>query len=45
MRHHPLNPMKQSKLADLLAMQSPATNGHVYYEEVRQGAIAVKNRI
>jgi uncharacterized protein YgbK (DUF1537 family) len=45
MRHHPLNPMKQSKLADLLAMQSLSTNGHVYYDVVRQGATAVKNRI
>ncbi len=45
MRHHPLNPMKMSKLADLLAMQSPAINGHVYYNVVRKGATAVKDRI
>nr|WP_321262525.1 3-oxo-tetronate kinase [uncultured Sphaerochaeta sp.] len=45
MRHHPLNPMRMSKLADLLAMQSPSTNGHVYYDVVKEGVSAVKNRI
>jgi len=42
MRHHPLNPMRMSKLADLLAMQSPSTNGHVYYDVVKEGVSAVK---
>ncbi|MGE4453438.1 MAG: 3-oxo-tetronate kinase [Sphaerochaeta sp.] len=45
MRHHPLNPMKISKLADLLSMQSPASNDHVYYDVVRKGSTAIAERI
>lgn len=41
MRHHPLNPMHDSKLARILASQSPAKNGHIYYDVIEKGSVAV----
>jgi len=45
MRHHPINPMLDSKLERLLAQQSPSTCGHVFYSVVAKGTKAVKETI
>ena len=45
MRHHPLNPMHDSKLARILSSQSPAKNGHIYYDVIAKGSIAVRKAI
>ena len=45
MRHHPINPMRDSKLERLLAQQSPSTCGHVFYSVVAKGPKAIKERI
>ena len=45
MRHHPLNPMHDSKLARILASQSPAKNGHIYYNVINTGSDAVRHAI
>lgn len=45
MRHHPLNPMHDSKLARILSSQSPAKNGHVYHDVIKKGSDVVRQAI
>ena len=45
MRHHPINPMLDSKLERLLAQQSPSKSGHVFYSVVAMGTKAVSQKI
>ncbi len=45
MRHHPLNPMHDSKLERILSSQSPARNGHVYYDVMKKGSAAVSKAV
>ena len=45
MRYHPLTPMLDSKLARLLAQQSPSSSAHVYHSVTRQGVESVKRYI
>lgn len=45
MRHHPLNPMHDSKLARILASQSPSKSGHIFYDVIAKGGDAVRNQV
>ncbi|NCC65795.1 MAG: four-carbon acid sugar kinase family protein, partial [Spirochaetia bacterium] len=44
MRHHPLNPMLDAKLERLIAMQSSSKCGHIFYNAVAKGVVAVQQK-
>lgn len=45
MRHHPITPMKDAKLSRLMEGQFKGTAGHVYFEDIAQGAAHIKEQI